>query len=84
MKRRQRERLWRFLEELNVTRTADKLHVAQSAVTKSIQDLESELGTTPLIRSTHRVDLIEAGRAFLVGIRRTLASLQPRAKPQVP
>ena len=76
MELRQLERFLVLSEELNFTRAAEMLHVVQSALTKSIQDLESELGTPLLIRSTHRVELTEAGRAFLAEIRRTMDSLR--------
>jgi DNA-binding transcriptional LysR family regulator len=76
MELRQLERFLAVAEELNFTRAANRLHVVQSALTTSIQDLEMELGTTLLIRSTRRVELTETGRAFLTEARRVLAGVR--------
>lgn len=51
-------------EELNLTRAAARLHVAQPALSRQIKDLEAEL-TTPLFERRHAgVQLTPAGRAF--------------------
>lgn len=52
-------------QERNFTRAADRLHVAQSALSRQIRLLERELGVTLLHRTTHEVELTEAG-AFLL------------------
>jgi len=51
-------------EELNFRRTAERLHVDQSALTRRIQKLEQNLGFRLLERSTHEVSLTLAGRSF--------------------
>ncbi len=61
-------------EEGSFTRAAARLHVVQSAVSSGVRALESELGVTLFDRTTHRVQLSEAGRAFLPEARRTLAA----------
>lgn len=52
-------------EELNFTRAARKLHLAQQAVSKSVAQLEAELGVELLKRTTHDVGLTRAGAALL-------------------
>jgi DNA-binding transcriptional LysR family regulator len=52
-------------EELNFTRAAERLHLAQQAVSKSVRQLERELGVALLERTTREVRLTAAGRALL-------------------
>lgn len=52
-------------EERNFTRAAERLHLAQQAVSKSVQQLESELGVELLTRTTHEVGLTPAGADLL-------------------
>lgn len=51
-------------EELNVTRAADRLHIAQPALTQQLKLLESEVGATLFERTSRGVKLTEAGRVF--------------------
>jgi DNA-binding transcriptional LysR family regulator len=51
--------------DLNFTKAAQKLHVAQPALSRQIRQLEDELGVKLLERDHHRVALTGAGRAFL-------------------
>ena len=60
-------------EELNFTRAAVKLRLAQPSLTRQIHKLEEELGVRVLSRSKNRVALTEEGRSFLVDARRILA-----------
>jgi DNA-binding transcriptional LysR family regulator len=52
-------------EELNFTRTAEKVHTVQSNVTAQIKALEEELGIPLFDRLGRRVALTDAGRNFL-------------------
>lgn len=52
-------------EERSFSRAADRLHVVQSAVSATIRNLEREWGVTLFHRTTHRVELSDAGRALL-------------------
>ncbi len=63
-------------EELHFGRAADRLFVAQPALSRSIQQLESLLGATLLERSSRTVTLTPAGEAFLVASRAVLESVQ--------
>ena len=59
-------------EELNFTRAAEKLHLAQPSLTRQIHNLEEELGVRLLNRTKNQVSLTEEGRSFLVDARRLL------------
>lgn len=59
-------------EELNFTRAADRLHVAQQALSASVRRLEAQLGVTLFERDTRRVQLTPAGEVLVVGARRVV------------
>ncbi|MBV8215259.1 MAG: LysR family transcriptional regulator, partial [Verrucomicrobia bacterium] len=63
-------------DELNFTRAASRLRVAQSAISSQIQDLEGELGVVLLERSRRRVRLTAAGQAFVEAAERILRSVE--------
>lgn len=48
-------------KEKNITKTAEKLFVSQSAVTQSLKKLEEQLGGTLFIRNKKGVELTDAG-----------------------
>jgi DNA-binding transcriptional LysR family regulator len=62
-------------EELNFSRAAERLYVAQQALSKQVRELEESLGTVLLTRSTRRVELTPAGASFLETARSVLDTL---------
>ena len=52
-------------EDLSFTKAAERLHLGQQAVSKSVRALERELGVELLERTTHEVRLTRAGAALL-------------------
>ncbi|HTJ59228.1 MAG TPA: LysR family transcriptional regulator [Devosiaceae bacterium] len=63
-------------EERHFTRAAQRVNIVQSGLSTSIRNLEEELGATLFVRNTRRVELSEAGRAFLPEARHILASVE--------
>lgn len=63
-------------EELSFSKAARRVNIVQSGLSASIRSLERELGLTLLVRTTRRVSLTEAGRAFLAEVRRVQAAVQ--------
>ena len=59
-------------EELHFRRAAERLHVAQPAVSEQIRKLEAELGVLLLHRTQRSVVLTEAGAVLLEDARRIL------------
>lgn len=48
-------------QEENITRAAEKLHIAQPSLSKQLMELEDELGKQLLIRGKRRITLTEEG-----------------------
>ncbi|PTR26629.1 LysR family transcriptional regulator [Rhodococcus sp. OK519] len=61
-------------EERHFTRAAARMHVAQSALSHQVRQLERELGTTLFVRTSRRVELTEAGERFVLRAREVLAA----------
>jgi DNA-binding transcriptional LysR family regulator len=59
-------------EELHFRRAAERLHVAQPAVSEQVRKLEEELGVRLLNRTQRKVELTDAGAALLREARRVL------------
>ncbi|GAA1800669.1 LysR family transcriptional regulator [Agromyces neolithicus] len=59
-------------EERNFTRAAEKCFVMQSALSHQIKSLEKELGVELFARTSRRVELTDAGAAFLPAARAAL------------
>jgi DNA-binding transcriptional LysR family regulator len=59
-------------EELHFRRAAERLHVAQPAVSEQLRKLEEELGVRLLNRNQRSVSLTDAGAVFLREARRVL------------
>jgi DNA-binding transcriptional LysR family regulator len=60
-------------EELHFRRAAERLHVAQPAVSEQVRKLEDELGVRLLNRTQRSVSLTDAGSAMLDEARRVLS-----------
>ena len=63
-------------EHLSFTRAAEQLHLTQQAVSKTVRELERELGVELLERTSREVRLTAAGRALLDPGRQTLAQAE--------
>ena len=63
-------------EELNFTRTAERVHTVQSNVTAQIKALEEELGVPLFDRLGRRVTLTDAGQRFLPFAAQALAAME--------
>jgi DNA-binding transcriptional LysR family regulator len=75
MELRQLEYFVAVAEEANFTRAAERIHVAQPAVSAQIQRLERELGQPLLDRSRRTVRLTAAGEAALPYARAALTAV---------
>jgi len=72
MELRQLEHFVAVAEDESFTRAAQRLGYVQSALSVSIQSLERELAVRLFDRTTHRVQLTNAGQALLPSARATL------------
>lgn len=64
MIQRELEYIVAIAEAGNITKAAEKLHVAQPSLTQKVQRLEKELGCKLLIRTNSGVKLTEEGEAY--------------------
>ncbi len=63
----------RVAEDLNFTKAAAALHVAQPALSRQVQDLEDEIGVDLLLRGPRGVSLTAEGKLFAVEAQLILA-----------
>jgi len=61
-------------EELSFTRAAERLHLAQQALSASVRRLEDRLGVALFTRSTRHVALTSAGETLVDGARAVIAA----------
>jgi DNA-binding transcriptional LysR family regulator len=62
-------------EERHFGRAAERLHMAQPPLSQQIRQLEDELGVRLLDRNTRRVELTDAGAAYLARVRAILGEV---------
>lgn len=72
MELRQLKYIVKVAETLNFSEAAKILCVTQSTLSQQVKQLESELGTELLTRSSHKVSLTEAGSELLPHAQQTL------------
>jgi DNA-binding transcriptional LysR family regulator len=63
-------------DELHFARAAERLHMAQPPVSRSIQQLERELGVQLFERSTRKVTLTSAGDALIAPAKEAIDALE--------
>src|SRR4051812_39420164 len=67
-------------EELSFTRAAQRLFLAQQALSSQVQQLETRLGVKLFERTTRKVELTEAGERLLPHARAALEALATATK----
>lgn len=60
----------------HVTNAAEELHVAQSAISRQIHQLEEELGVPLFVRKGRNLQLTSVGKLFLERIEVVLADME--------
>lgn len=63
-------------EELHFARAAEKLHIEQSPLSRTIKELEEELGEQLFIRTSRSTRLTRSGKLFLEHVPRVFTALQ--------
>ena len=64
----------------NFTRAAERMHVAQPALSQHVRDLEDELSIRLFDRTTRRVELTEGGREFRHRAEKIVADIEHAAR----
>lgn len=63
-------------EELHFARAAEKLHIEQSPLSRTIKELEEDLGEQLFVRTSRSTRLTRAGKLFLGHVPRVFAALE--------
>ncbi|MGE6498338.1 LysR family transcriptional regulator [Cupriavidus metallidurans] len=63
-------------EELHFARAAERLHIDQSPLSRTIKELEEELGARLFVRTTRSTQLTRAGQSFLTHVPRVFTALE--------
>lgn len=63
-------------EELHFARAAERLHIEQSPLSRTIKELEEELGAQLFVRTSRSTRLTRAGRLFLEHVPRVFTVLE--------
>ncbi|HBP5015956.1 TPA: LysR family transcriptional regulator [Pseudomonas aeruginosa] len=63
-------------EELHFARAAEKLHIEQSPLSRTIKELEEDLGEQLFLRTSRSTRLTRAGKLFLEHVPRVFTALQ--------
>lgn len=66
-------------ENLNFSRAAEKLHIAQPPLSQQIRQLEDALGVVLLHRTKRHVEMSEAGATFLIHARQIIRATENAA-----
>jgi len=67
-------------ETLNFTKAADRLFMASSPLSRSIKELEHEVGGPLFVRGTRKVELTPLGEALIPHARRVIADVEALAR----
>lgn len=67
-------------EELHFNRAAERMHISQPALSRTIRELEETVGTKLLNRTTRTAELTEPGRAFLLEAQLGIGHLEHAVK----
>lgn len=63
-------------EELHFARAAERLHIEQSPLSRTIKELEQDLGELLFVRTSRRTRLTRAGKLFLEHVPRVFTALE--------
>lgn len=63
-------------EELHFARAAERLHIEQSPLSRTIKELEEDLGVPLFVRTTRSTRLTRAGKLLMEHVPRVFTALQ--------